>query len=933
MIRIAQCSMHCVSSVLPLALHLTRSAILFANTTDRRGRVFDVATIARIPGFWTKYSQPVPGIWQENGYNKSPISNAATSKASQADVPSAQDASLASDTSHKRLLETGDLQAPPLAVPKETDGVGKGSDQSLWGHKPMQEENVLETNHGADIGSQAIKARSTSPRTHGRETLPIGAKSQQNPDNVGKQPSSEALNKIESDSDHASHPALGTPKTNTSPLTPGAQLQQEAARFTDRQVQTEHAVSAPGAKAREDSVKVGVLGDGPAPRPSKPSEEATIAARRQAGTQDQRLLGMTSDTSRDVMLSQRPPMRIDTTVSRPPQPTEASTPASTYTPLKTNMHSSPPERMTTRVSSGALRHKSVSEILNGPLKSATHPGDKTPENNREDTQYMSRRGSLVASPESASFKSRFDRDKDRSKLSQVVFARQQASDNARNGETAVGQQSRHAKSDEEKDYLIPLFAAQAEAQKPTLDELMKNSHKTLSTSNWYIHYHETQDCRILKRIYQLQNSNRWSFRQIERSAEPARPTSHWDVLLNEVKWMRTDFKEERKWKLAAARNLAEACAEWVNAANDLRPTLQVSIRKPTRKSTRHDHCTTPVSTPNAMDAKSDGTPELVPSAEDDLSDAPEELPLMDISKANAPAALFSLAPEDVLFSLDKTPAAEKLLSELPLYQPFVDSRGTKRSCAEMLDSAWRKPLVPVSKFTMGKLLTTSDGPPLKRSRYDYIEEDETEYDSTGRALLPLDRNEDSLPPEKDDVALFNPKNKHIIARLHAAHAFRPPSEFPMPSQPFFESRNPSQWTLAEDDELRRLVREYEYNWSMISACLSTPSLFSSGAERRTPWECFERWESFEGLPGDMEKHSYFRAWKSRRLNAKQHMEQLFVAQQQAGNTVQLRRRTAEPVHVERRRNNKHFALIHAMSKVAKKKETALQKQQHGMMSF
>lgn len=316
-----------------------------------------------------------------------------------------------------------------------------------------------------------------------------------------------------------------------------------------------------------------------------------------------------------------------------------------------------------------------------------------------------------------------------------------------------------------------------------------------------------------------------------------------------------------------------------------------------------------------------------------MSDVPEELPHLDMSRTIAPAALFSLAPEDVLFSIDKTPAADRLLSELPLYRPFEDPRGKKRSCSEMLDASWKTPIVAVSKYTLGKMVIKDHGPPRKRDRYNYVDEDEAEYDSAGRTLLPLDQKKEPLPPEKDDVALFNPKNKHIIARLHAAHAFRPPSEFAMPHQQFFESRSASQWTQAEDDELKRLVREYEYNWSLISACLSSQSLFSSGAERRTPWECFERWEMSEGLPGDMDKHSYFRAWKSRRLGAKQHLEQLFNAQQASGNTAPMRRKTAEPVRVERRRNNKHLALIHAMSKVAKKKETTIQKQQHGKLSF
>src|SRR5690606_32826920 len=95
------------------------------------------------------------------------------------------------------------------------------------------------------------------------------------------------------------------------------------------------------------------------------------------------------------------------------------------------------------------------------------------------------------------------------------------------------------------------------------------------------------------------------------------------------------------------------------------------------------------------------------------------------------------------------------------------------------------------------------------------------------------------------------------------HQFRPPTDHVMPNQSFYESRHPSMWTLAEDDELRGLVREYSYNWPLISTILTSKSMYSSGAERRTPWECFERWINLEGLPADMQKTQYFKTYNNR----------------------------------------------------------------------
>ena len=668
--------------------------------------------------------------------------------------------------------------------------------------------------------------------------------------------------------------------------------------------------------------------------------------------QSRKYPGMTRDLSKDLMFSQRPPMRIDTDVGpmvnssslakiTPVERTSAQGVSSDHalsaasTPIKAISQTSPPERMTTRVSSGALRHKSVSEIL-GETPRVAHQGDRTPSETgghnagREviDSQAL-RSAPLVTSPDSVTFRSRLselrEREKERSKLSTVVFARKQPSSGSRDLDPTSQLVESQNSSTESKDYLMSLFAAQASSMGRSipLNKLLSSAHKTLTTSHHYLDFHEQQDGRILKRIYQLQNSNRWSLRQIERSAEPDRPATHWDALMGHMKWMRTDFREERKWKLATAKNFADWCAEWVVSPPDKRVLLQIR--------TRPGH--------SGMNVASEPTPELIPSGEDDSSDAmDDDTPPADVAKVSVPAAIFSLAPEDVLFDLDKTPVSEKLLSELPVYQPWIGPQIALPHISKLSsDNVWKTPVVPISKFTTGKMVIREQGPPRKKSRYHYVDEEDTQESHSSRLYLGADHTTDTLAPEQHDVALFNPENKHIRDRIHAGHAFRPPSEHNMPSQSFFESRQSSQWTWSEDDELRRLVREYAYNWSLISSCLSSPSMFSSGAERRTPWECFERWVSLEGLPADMSKTQYFKAYHSR-LEAAQRtlVAQQQAAQQQQGNNaaqMPIRRRTALPVRVDRRKNNKHLALVHAMQKLAKKRETALQKQQHGRAYF
>lgn len=605
----------------------------------------------------------------------------------------------------------------------------------------------------------------------------------------------------------------------------------------------------------------------------------------------------------------------------------------------------PAERMTTRVSSGAIRHKSVSEILGETPKSAVSPSEKTHmDKSAEFPRTMTPEKSPPESPARMRLKDRKDREKERSRPSTVVFPKQQQLlqqqlDKADSMDLVRQNFGDLARLNEEQDYLFTLFQSKAYAppRGTHLSTLLASAHKTLSTDSHLVEYQEQMDCRTLRRIYALQNANRWPLRQLKRSIEPPRQGTHWDVLLDHMKWMRTDFREERKWKIAAAKCCADWCAEYVNSDPEHQALLRVPAKIPPRKvGGKSDQKTSTVSPPemgDEMTGVSRSTPDLVPSTEEDsVDEAFNDEPRHDLRDTVAPAAIFSLGSDEFTFSLDMTPAAEKILDELPIYAPIGIAPDTNLPAfQEPPDAVWKTDILPVSKYATGKIQFPEESPPRKRSRYDYSQyEPESE-----RPLL-------DLPPEQTNVALFRPENKPIRDRVHPGHSFRPPTEHPMPSVGFFESRQSSHWTYAEDDELRRLVKEYPYNWSLISSCLSPSSLFTSGAERRTPWECFERWIGLEGLPAEMSKTPYFRAYHQRletaqrtvlaQQQAAQQQQQQQQQQQPNGNPLSqlpIRRRTTQPLRVDRRRSSKHLALLDAMRKLAKKRETMLQKQQHG----
>ncbi|ORY12089.1 hypothetical protein BCR34DRAFT_483131 [Clohesyomyces aquaticus] len=576
-----------------------------------------------------------------------------------------------------------------------------------------------------------------------------------------------------------------------------------------------------------------------------------------------------------------------------------------------------PERMTTRVASGAIRQKSVSEIIG---EKAAPKAVLTPRSSNLSATASPTR------PRSSGQKAK--------EVPTVIFAKPQSTRPSKALQLYSEEYAslQGASQDSSRDYLLGLFQYQAHhpPRAAPLQELLQSARKTVTTAGTLATIRECSDYKILKRVYQLQNANRWSLRQLQKSAEPARPSTHHDHLLTEMKWMHTDFKEERKWKKALAATFADWCAEYVNSSHRVQASLRIRATVPKRAQQ------TSTSDEDMNDAP---TPDLISSGLNETeseSFGDDEEPFLGYD-SKAPAGLFSLGFTDVVMKIDRTPASDAMFEELPIYEATLEGMNDVTPV-----SFCNPPILPVSKFITGKLVSRVRGPPRKRSRYDYDSEDEPSSppsrsgtsaehsmpSTPGRRLF----HRNDLQPEMTDVALFNPENKHVRDRLQAAHQFRPPTEFPMPSVSFFENRNSSQWLWDEDQKLRSLVKEYTFNWSLVAQELALPSAFVAGSGRRTPWECFERWVQLEGLPAEMSKTQYFRTYQTRleqaqRTVAAQQEAQLRQQAQQGQNMPQPpRRRTTQPIRVERRRDNRHIFIVDAMRKLARKRESAAHKQ-------
>ncbi|KAM0722037.1 hypothetical protein Q7P37_002963 [Cladosporium fusiforme] len=471
-----------------------------------------------------------------------------------------------------------------------------------------------------------------------------------------------------------------------------------------------------------------------------------------------------------------------------------------------------------------------------------------------------------------------------------------------------------AADDPERDYLEPLFRIQAHdsgnIKTNPLPDLLRSSTKTLTTEDHFTSTHERGDYRMLRRIYQLQNANKWSFRQMEKCREPPQPVTHHDNMMAEMKWMCKDFRAERKMKKSVCAWLAQRCADWVVASTEERKKMQVKVK--------------PTTALPKLAEQDDGMPDLESAGESANED--DGMPTTPKSSGHMPSKLV-VDPEllDHVKELEKAGSLRKALHEVPEWKPAdVDTAA---------------PITKVSKFTQGKVFPKQPHPMRKRSRFDYEDEDELQ-DQQGSKRL---REEIAMPAEDQEIALFHPENKSIRDRLHANNAFRPPSEFQMPSTPFYEFRNGSQWVWEDDQKLRKLAKDYSFNWSLIADEMNLPSSFKSGMERRTPWECFERWVDLEQLPAEMRKTVYFKTWYQRLELSQQAVERRYQAQvaamQQAqqNNTnsttpaphMPVRRRT-QPTRVEKRKSTRYLWVVDAMRKLARKREAASHKQSESL---
>lgn len=159
-------------------------------------------------------------------------------------------------------------------------------------------------------------------------------------------------------------------------------------------------------------------------------------------------------------------------------------------------------------------------------------------------------------------------------------------------------------------------------------------------------------------------------------------------------------------------------------------------------------------------------------------------------------------PFNLYVSLSEVSSTEKnIINQVPIYM------GIKKN--DELKKHHNIPFAPISK----SIVTLQDEEFYKLVERQFVEEEQS--------LVQLS------------------KRRGMFYGNRRSHYLRPP---PVPSLKYLQNRTPTIWLPEDDQELVRNINTYAYNWELISANMihRSSKSYLSNIERRTPWQCFER---------------------------------------------------------------------------------------------
>lgn len=416
---------------------------------------------------------------------------------------------------------------------------------------------------------------------------------------------------------------------------------------------------------------------------------------------------------------------------------------------------------------------------------------------------------------------------------------------------------------------LPLAELKYMSQTLPLINLIPRAHKALTTNIINNALNEARITVVGSRIEELRRLGLWSLRQPKRFIDPWKQhTTHQNILLEEAKWMQADFKEGHKYKVAICTAIAQAIRDyWIygeiccvkrkivptSKEDTLLSDGRISERsgKPSDISTNDSdiNIAGKDDTEAAVNVDSTTTKEFAAATNyRNGNDNNESRPRSKLDFADGCLAQ-EATNDQAMLSIDtkllfKKPSSS---SEIVCIQHDVAA-----SSALIRTEKSEKDLAPPFKLAifvdeLGAFeKTLVQDLPI----YSGINEEQPKGDDSlpfipiSKSVVSLDDNgfykllERQLIDEEPSISQLS-KRRGMFYGNRRNHYLRPPA---VPSLRYLQNRTPTIWLSEDDQELVKNINTYGYNWELISAHMTHRLTYSylSNIERRTPWQCFER---------------------------------------------------------------------------------------------
>ncbi|SCU79768.1 LADA_0B03048g1_1 [Lachancea dasiensis] len=371
----------------------------------------------------------------------------------------------------------------------------------------------------------------------------------------------------------------------------------------------------------------------------------------------------------------------------------------------------------------------------------------------------------------------------------------------------------------------PLSELKFNSQTLPLIKLIPAAHKVLTSEIMNSALNECRIAVVSSRIEELRRSGLWSLRQPKKFLDPwdqlKDVETHWGTLLEEAKWLFYDFDEFNKYKRAACFTMAQAVMDFWNYGQVCcirrAPIKHIETEQDSSKiasETTEENCDTKEAPLQVCEADFSLYPHRDTTNESvnvelllKRPDPSQEIPALDIPTVNTEVYAEDIkkrtSPFKLHISFDDFGLVErKILDDVPIYSGITNKEASDNERSNIC-------FEPISKSTV----LLDDDHYLKIAERQIIEEEPS--------LIPFS------------------KRRGMFYGNRRSHYLRPPIA---PSLRYLRCRTPTIWLPQDDQNLVKNINTYAYNWELISAHMSSRSTrsYCSNIERRTPWQCFER---------------------------------------------------------------------------------------------